>query len=68
MQEKHLGRAARFEEMREETCDRFIVEEGGEHEATPRPGEVLVEIGIAVAAFLSLAVFADLFVVAICAG
>lgn len=68
MQEKHLVRAARFEEAHDEARDCFIVEEGGEREAAPRPGEVLFEIGIALAGFLSLAVIANLFVVALHAG
>jgi hypothetical protein len=70
MREKHLARGSRFEETRSEEThgeayDRFILEEGAERDAAPRPSELVFEIGLALAGFLSLAVFANLFVVAI---
>ncbi len=68
MREKHLVRASRSEETHDETRDRFIVEVGAGREKAPRPGELIFEIGLALAGFLSLAVVANLFVVAIGAG
>lgn len=68
MQEKYFGRAARFEDAHRETQGRFIVEDGAERDSAPRPGELVFEIGLALAGFLSLAVIAHLFVVAIYAG
>ncbi len=65
MQEKHFGRAARFEDAHRETQGRFIVEDGVEPDAAPRPGELAFEIGLAIVGFLSLAVIAQFFVVAI---
>lgn len=68
MSERPLGGSAQFEETQGEARTRPVVEEGGAHEEAPRPSELVFEIGIAVAGFLSVAVFANLIVVAIHAG
>ncbi|MGB8278467.1 MAG: hypothetical protein WCF20_11135 [Methylovirgula sp.] len=65
MRNKSLGRAADFQldKMQDYSCRNTA----GCDEA-PRPSEVLCEIGVAIAAFLGIAVLAQLLVLAIQAG
>ncbi len=65
MRNKSLGRAAGFQ--LDETQD-YSCCNTAECDEAPRPSEVLCDIGVAIAAFLGVAVVAQLLVLAIQAG